>query len=86
MGYGLPIVMTDVGGNAEAAAGYGGIVLVPPGDPAALRTAIETLQPSDVRHEHPHSWEHTAERYNALFDSLLGADAAPGSGPTSEER
>jgi glycosyltransferase involved in cell wall biosynthesis len=75
MGYGLPIVMTDVGGNAEAAEGYGGIILVPPGDPVALRTAIETLAPSDVRHEHPHSWEHTAARYDAMFDALLGDGA-----------
>jgi glycosyltransferase involved in cell wall biosynthesis len=77
MGYGLPIVMTDVGGNAEAAAGYGGIVLVPPGEPAALRTAIEALERSDVRHEHPHSWEHTAARYDELFDALLGSGPGP---------
>ncbi|MEJ7696259.1 MAG: glycosyltransferase [Candidatus Limnocylindrales bacterium] len=43
MGYGLPIVMSDVGGNAEAAAGYGGIDLVPPGDEQALRSALERL-------------------------------------------
>ncbi len=76
MGYGLPIVMSDVGGNAEAAAGYGGIVLIPPGDPGALRDAIETLAPSDVRHAHPHSWGHTAARYDELFDLLLGGSEA----------
>ena len=76
MGYGLPIVMTNVGGNAEAAEGYGGIVLVPPGATGALRAAIETLQPSDVRHEHPHSWEHTAARYHELFRALLGGAVA----------
>ncbi len=32
MGYGLPIVMTDTGGNAEAAEGYAGILLMPVGD------------------------------------------------------
>ncbi len=74
MGYGLPIVMTDVGGNAEAAEGYGGILLVPPSDPAGLRAAIEGLEPSDVRHEHPHSWEQTAGRYDDLLGSVL-ADA-----------
>ena len=43
MTYGLPVVMTNVGGNVEAAAGYKGIVLVPPGDPAALLRAIQKL-------------------------------------------
>ena len=43
MSYGLPIVMTDVGGNAEAAAGYGGIELVPVDDPAALLERIRRL-------------------------------------------
>ncbi|MEA2608764.1 MAG: hypothetical protein QOJ75_1007, partial [Chloroflexota bacterium] len=70
MGYGLPIVISDVGGNVEAAHGYGGIVLVPPADPVALRGALETLRRSDVRHAHPHSWQQTAARYEQLFAEL----------------
>jgi glycosyltransferase involved in cell wall biosynthesis len=76
MGYGLPIVMTDVGGNAEAAQGYGGTILVPAADPVALRAALERLGPSDVRHAHPHSWRQTAARYEELF-AELGLHAQP---------
>lgn len=70
MGYGLPIVMTDVGGNVEAAEGYGGTVLIPPQNPEALRTVLENLTQTNVRHEHPHSWQQTAARYDELFAEL----------------
>ncbi|MBA2720932.1 MAG: glycosyltransferase [Chloroflexi bacterium] len=71
MGYGVPIVMTDVGGNGEAAEGYGGISLVPPSDEDALRRAIEALADgSRDRFAHPHSWEQTAGAYDALFDRI----------------
>jgi len=76
MGYGLPILMTDVGGNAEAALGYRGIVLVPPGDPAALSDALRRL-PSLIggQFSHPHSWENTADAYERLFGRLDGSKA-----------
>lgn len=71
MGYGLPIVMTDVGGNAEAAEGYAGIILVPPGDPDALAAALpQAAALAGQRFAHPHGWEHTAQAYEALFDRL----------------
>ena len=70
MGYGLPIVMTDVGGNVEAADGYGGTVLIPPENPELLRTVLETLTQSNVRHAHPHSWQQTAACYDELFAEL----------------
>jgi glycosyltransferase involved in cell wall biosynthesis len=72
MGYGVPIVISDVGGNAEAAGGYGGILLVPPADPDAIRRAI--LELSALRHERfapPTSWDETAGAYEALFHSML---------------
>lgn len=72
MGYGLPIVMTDVGGNAEAAGGYEGIRLVPPRDPAALTEALRTLPEladRDFGH-HPHSWDDTAAAYGRLFEEV----------------
>jgi glycosyltransferase involved in cell wall biosynthesis len=83
MGYGLPVIMSDVGGNAEAAEGYAGARFVPAEDPGALRAAISTLEPSDVRHEHPHSWRHTADRYEALFGELLSDQGAQVDGPSS---
>jgi glycosyltransferase involved in cell wall biosynthesis len=71
MGYGVPIVMTDTGGNSEAAAGYGGITLVPPSDPAALADGIRALadQPRQ-RYAHPHTWADTAEAFEKLFEEL----------------
>jgi glycosyltransferase involved in cell wall biosynthesis len=83
MGYGLPVIMSNVGGNAEAAEGYGGARFVPPEDPEALRGAIATLEPSDVRHEHPHSWRHTADRYEALFGELFSDRVAQVDGPSA---
>ena len=71
MGYGLPIVMTEVGGNVEAAAGYGGIVLVPPSDPAALTEALRHLPASaGTRYAHPHTWADTRAAFEALFDRI----------------
>jgi glycosyltransferase involved in cell wall biosynthesis len=79
MGYGLPIVMTNVGGNAEAAAGYEGIRLVPARDPASLLGAIRGMPAlRGLRFAHPHSWAQTAEAYEALFAEILPGDAAAG--------
>jgi glycosyltransferase involved in cell wall biosynthesis len=71
MGYGVPIVMTDVGGNAEAAAGYGGVVLVAASDPAALADGLRRAAAlTGTSYEHPHSWTSTAEAYERLFTRL----------------
>jgi glycosyltransferase involved in cell wall biosynthesis len=70
MAYGLPIVITNVGGNAEAAEEYGGLLLVPPDDPIALSTAIQSLTKSPLRHAYPRPWEQTVSRYNMLFDRI----------------
>ena len=40
MSWGLPVVVTDVGGLPEAARGYGGAVFVPPRDTARLKAGI----------------------------------------------
>ena len=71
MSCGLPVVVTRVGGLIEAVAGYEGAILVPPGDPAALRsTLLEVAKLRGKRYSDPHSWEHTATRYHELFDAL----------------
>lgn len=68
MGYGLPIVITDVGGNGEAAEGYAGIVIVPAGEVGPLGEALRRLPAmAGHRYTHPHSWSQTAETYEALF-------------------
>jgi glycosyltransferase involved in cell wall biosynthesis len=78
MGYGLPIVMSDVGGNPEAAQGYGGLTIFPAGDQEALVKALRTL-PSrrGARYSHPHSWEDTAAGYDELFAQLERSGGRP---------
>jgi glycosyltransferase involved in cell wall biosynthesis len=68
MSYGLPIVMSETGGNVEAADGYGGIVIVPPSDPPALAVALQQLPSfADQHFAHPQSWSNTADAFAALF-------------------
>jgi glycosyltransferase involved in cell wall biosynthesis len=74
MNWGLPVVVTRVGGLPEAATGYGGAIFVPPDDTCALRAAIlQAVQLADRRFVDPRSW---AESIKAL---LLAA-----SSPTKE--
>lgn len=72
MDHGLPVVVTNVGGLAEAVEGYSGAVLVEPGDPAELRRGIERAATLTGRkHPDPHSWEANARVYSSLFSALL---------------
>jgi glycosyltransferase involved in cell wall biosynthesis len=71
MSCGLPVVVTQVGGLIEAVAGYDGAILVPPGDPAALQSALlQVAKLCGKRYTDSHSWEHTVAGYQALFDAL----------------
>jgi hypothetical protein len=64
-------VMTDVGGNAEAAAGYGGIVLVPPAEVGPLTEGLRRVRAMRGQSfQHPHSWSNTAEAFERLFSRL----------------
>jgi glycosyltransferase involved in cell wall biosynthesis len=73
MSWGLPVVVTHVGGLPEAVAGYEGAILVPPKDPLALRKALgKVIKLRGKRFTGPQSWEQTVTLYNALFDSLRG--------------
>jgi glycosyltransferase involved in cell wall biosynthesis len=77
MSAGLPVVVTEVGGLAEAVAGYPGAMLVPPRDPAALRAALLGLPDRrGHRYADPHSWQRTVSSYLSLIDEVRGA-AAP---------
>ena len=76
MGYGLPVVVSRVGGLVEAAKGYGGAVFVPPADPAALAAALpQVVARTGYRYEAGATWAQTRERYDELFDSLARARA-----------
>ncbi len=72
---GLPLVVTDVGGNREVCAGRASCRLVPFGDGEALLSALlETLAtPTGTRfHEGPpRSWEDVGRDVAAVFRELL---------------
>jgi glycosyltransferase involved in cell wall biosynthesis len=60
MHWGLPIVVTNVGGLPEAASGYAGAVLVPPGDPAMLREGlVKAATMVGQKFPDPRSWHDT---------------------------
>lgn len=81
MSYGLPIVVTQVGGLTEAVTGYDGVILVPPKDPSALQRALlQVVKLGGKRYTDPHSWEHTAEGYQVLFGTLLNDTDNPQGG------
>jgi glycosyltransferase involved in cell wall biosynthesis len=71
MSYGLPVIVTRVGGLTEGVANYQGAILVPPRDPAAIRQALPRVAAmKGKRFTDCHSWEHTMEQYNALFAAV----------------
>lgn len=60
MSWGLPIVVTSVGGLPEATSGYAGAVLVPPGDPAMLREGlVKAATMVGQKFPDPHNWHDT---------------------------
>jgi glycosyltransferase involved in cell wall biosynthesis len=72
MNYGLPLVVTRVGGLVEAVSGYGGAVLVEPQDPGSLRDGI--LRAADMLGERfatPHDWAATRELYGEVISAAL---------------
>lgn len=76
--YGLPIVITDVGGNAEAADDYAGLRLVPAHDPGAIAREILHLRTiRGRRFDSPNSWSTTALAYLALARQLRADPATP---------
>lgn len=80
MTWGLPVVVTNVGGLREAARDYGGAVFVPPRDLAGLKAGI--LQATTLAGRHfkdPRDWTQTIEAILAVAD-------APGSAEDSAAR
>ncbi|MBV9688717.1 MAG: glycosyltransferase [Ktedonobacteraceae bacterium] len=71
MSWGLPIVVTRVGGLIEAVAGYEGAILVPPGDVAMLQSALsQVARLRGKRYTDSHSWEHSVTSYHQLFEAI----------------
>ena len=72
MNWGLPVVVTRVGGLPEAAAGYQGAVFVPPGDDAGLEQGIRrAVRLAGERFTDPRDWA----------DSVAALLSAAGAGP-----
>jgi len=81
MSWGLPIVVTSVGGLPEAASGYAGAVFVPPGDPAMLREGLEKgAALTGQKFPDPRSWTDTVEaiRIAASVDERQRSSSQPG--------
>lgn len=71
MAHGLPVVLTDVGGLRDGAAGYEGISWSPPDDVAGLAAAlVAAVNRVGERFEDPRSWQHTIAGYADLFAEL----------------
>jgi glycosyltransferase involved in cell wall biosynthesis len=71
MSWGLPIVVTSVGGLPEAASGYAGAVFVPPDDPALLKEGLmKAAALAGQKFPDPRSWHDTvaAVRLAASLD------------------
>jgi glycosyltransferase involved in cell wall biosynthesis len=71
MSWGLPVVVTSVGGLPEAASGYAGAVFVPPADPAALKEGLmKAIALAGQKFPDPRSWQDTvaAVRMAASID------------------
>ena len=71
MSWGLPIVVTSVGGLPEAASGYAGAVFVPPEDPAMLKEGLtKAVGLVGQKFADPRSWHDTvtAVRLAASID------------------
>lgn len=66
MSWGLPIVVTSVGGLPEAANGYAGAVFVPPNDPGMLREGMmKAATLVGQKFPDPRSWQDTVAAVRA---------------------
>lgn len=74
--YGLPVVVTAVGGLVESTDGYDGAVLVPPSDPDMLRDGLrDAARLAGRRFGHDRDWVEVAPMYADALDSLTQATA-----------
>lgn len=74
--YGLPVVVSAVGGLVEAVEGYAGAVLAEPANPEALLAAIQqAVRLRGTRFEDPRGWVAIAVRYADFLSTLDGSPA-----------
>jgi glycosyltransferase involved in cell wall biosynthesis len=72
MSWGLPVVVSNVGGLPHAAGDYGGAIFVPPRDREALKAGIEdAVKMAGQRFTDPRDW-------GEVIDALVyAADVEP---------
>jgi glycosyltransferase involved in cell wall biosynthesis len=71
MSWGLPVIITNVGGIQEAVSDYAGAIMIPPRDPTAIRNAIRQVIDLLGKHfDNPNKWEYVARFYNELLVKL----------------
>lgn len=71
MSHGLPLIITRVGGLAEAVQGYEGALQIEPHDPEAIRQALHSAREvRGRRYSDPHSWARTVSEYTDLFENV----------------
>jgi len=77
LGFGLPVVVTRVGGLVEAVEAYAGAVLVDPHDPLALLGAIRRATGLTGRgYTSTQGWSLAADLYEKLVDELMDGPAS----------
>lgn len=73
MSWGLPVIVTEVGGLPEAVSDYKGVILIPPQNVMALKDAIlQVREMVGKPFQDPHSWECTVQGYDKLFGKMRG--------------
>jgi glycosyltransferase involved in cell wall biosynthesis len=79
MHYGLPVVVSAVGGLVEAVQGYAGAFLCSPADPASLLAGIQRAvgQQRGRRFTPVNGWAQTAEAYGRLLDGVARRGSSP---------
>lgn len=74
MSYGLPVVVSSVGGLTEAASAYSGATLVRPGDVDALRAILQDIATTVTGNVYasPYTWESSVDKFMALIKTGEG--------------
>ncbi len=83
MACGLPVVSTDVGGNAEVVCGDHLGSIVPFGDAAALQRALDAAldkiwdRTAIIEYARAHQWDQRVAQLLRAFDGILGPNEMP---------
>ncbi|MEK6918373.1 MAG: glycosyltransferase [Nanoarchaeota archaeon] len=69
--YGLPVIVSKVGGLKESMKDYGGAFFVKPRDSDGIKNALlKIYKTRHKRFKNPHSWQKTLDKFEEIFKSL----------------